>query len=218
MRSLLVLLLLTGCHAKFKKEAPTLGAVRTQIVTSGGPYVELGHMSNPTEGAGGAVEALGAIAALAVNINQEVQGAKLNERIAASVNPDEVNHSFNDGVSQTLQGGPPFAYTDDPNAPATLQIEVLSYGLMVPYIGAPGEFTYDLRVRIYKKDGDRVYKAHHTCAIGAGTPGAAEAVLGVVNNIKEIEEMTDDEIRSAFNTMAAYCGQTFVTKMRKHAG
>ena len=219
MRLVLLLgLVLGGCHAKFKKEAPTLGAVRTQIVTTGGPYVELGKMDNPTEGQGGAVEALGAIAALAVNINQEVQGAKLNERISAAVNPEAVNRAFNDGVAQTLQGGPPFAYTDDPNAPATLQIEVLSYGLNVPYIGAPGAFTYDLRVRIYKRDGDRVYKARHSCAVAAGNPGVTEQVLGVVNNIREIEEMTDAQIAEAFNTMAAYCGQQFVVKMRRHAG
>ena len=34
-----------GCHAKFKKHAPTLGSVNTQVLITGGPYVELGKVS-----------------------------------------------------------------------------------------------------------------------------------------------------------------------------
>jgi hypothetical protein len=214
--------LLAGCHAKFKREAPTIGNVRPQIVTSGGPYVSLGHMGNPASdgdpGRTSGVEALGAIAAVAVNINQDIQGAKLSKRISQAVRIESVNEAFNQGVGRTLGQGPPFAYTNDPNANATLQIEVVSYGLNVPYIGAPGEFTYDLRVRIYKKDGERVYKARHSCSVGAGTPGIAEAVLGVVNNIEEVNEMSDAEINQSFAAMADYCATTFVVRMRRHAG
>lgn len=218
----LLVLLAPGCHAKFKKEAPTLGSVRTQIVTSGVPYVSLGHMGNPVSDGNtnttSAAEVLGALAATAVNINQDIQGAKLAQRIAGAVQITSVNQAFNQGVARTLGSGPPFAYSDDKSAPATLQIEVLSYGLNVPYIGAPGEFTYDLRVRIYKQNGDRVYRARHSCAVGAGTPGIAESVLGVVNNIQEVKEMTDAQINDSFAAMADYCATTFVVKMRRHAG
>ena len=95
---------------------------------------------------------------------------------------------------------------------------MLSYGLYVPYIGAPGEFTYTVRARMYRDNGERVYKKTLTCEVGAGSPGAGEMVLGVVNNIRELEEMTDAEINQAFADMAHYCGVRFVTKMRKHAG
>lgn len=212
----LLALMAGGCHAKFKREAPTLGSVRTQVITTGGPVVQLGHV--PMVGDDSPLGTLANIAAVAVNISQEIKAGDVAGRIGNAVRTEDVNHAFNDGVAQTLQGGPPFAYTDDPNAPATLQVEVLSYGLSVPYLGAPGVFTYDLKVRIYKKDGDRVYKASHACEIGAGTPGVTESVLGVVNNVKEIKEMSDEEINSAFATMSAYCAQTFVIKMRKHAG
>lgn len=217
------LVLLSGCHAKFKREAGSLGSVRTQIVNTGGPYVELGKVGNPVDDGNdrhdSTAEAIGAIAALAVNIHQEVQGAKLADRIAKAVDPKAVNNAFNDGIRQTLQDGPPFAYTDDKDAAgATMQIEVLSYGLDVPYLGAPGQFTYDLRVNIYKKDGERVYKVRHSCAVGAGTPDISDVVLGVVNNVEGINEMSDADLNSAFTTMAAYCAETFVVRMRRHAG
>lgn len=216
MRPLVLLpllpLLLAGCHAKFKREAPTLGEVRTQVVTTGGPYVELGQLAVATD------NPLANLAIAAVNISQEVKGANLAGRIAGAVDIESINRSFNDGIAQTLQAGPPFAYTDSPEANATMQVEVLSYGLYVPSLGAPGVFTYDIRVRIYKKDGDRVYTTRHQCEIGAGTPDVTEAVLGVVNNVREIDEMSDAEINQAFATMAAWCGQTFVVKMRRHAG
>lgn len=214
----LVLLVLaaSGCHAKFKKEAPTLGSVRTQIITTGGPVVQLGHLGT-VEGNSG-LAALANIAVTAVNITQDIKAGDVAGRIGQAVRTEDVNHAFNDGIAQTLQSGPPFAYSDDPNAPATLQVEVLSYGLSVPYLGAPGVFTYDLKVRIYKKDGDRVYKARHSCEIGAGTPGVTESVLGVVNNVKEIKNMSDADINASFEAMSAYCAQTFVIKMRKHAG
>lgn len=208
----LLLPLATGCHAKFKKEAPTLGEVRVQMVTTGGPYVQLGQVDVPQQ------NPLAAVAAVAVNVAQAVRGADLQERIAQAVDVDDVNHAFDEGVATTLDAGPPFAWTDRKDANATMQVEVLSYGLFVPYLGAPGVFTYDLRVRIYKKDGDRVYTTHHDCAVGAGTPGVGEVVLGIVDNVRQIDQMSDAQINDAFSTMARWCAQSFVVKMRRHAG
>lgn len=210
--TLLSLLFLVGCHAKFKREAPTLGEVRTQVLTTGGPYVQLGHVDAHTD------NAIVALAAVAVNVAQEVQGVKLTDRIAKAVHIEDVNRGLEQGIAETLDQGPPFAWVDRKDANATLQIEVLSYGLTVPYLGAPGLFTYDMRARIYKKDGDRVYTTHHTCTIGAGSPGVAESVLGVVNNVRELQEMSDEQINEAFAIMAEACARSFVVKMRQHAG
>jgi hypothetical protein len=213
MRPIAILVLpalLAGCHAKFKKEAPTLGQVRTQIVVAGQPYVELGKMS--VEGDG-----ILAAAAAVVNVVQEVKAVDQTRRIAKAVQVSDVNEEFRASLADTLGSGPPFAYTDEKDA-ALLQLEVLSWGLSVPYLGAPGVFTYDLRARIYKKDGDRVYSARTTCSTGAGDPTAVEQVLGVVNNVKNLKEMSDAEINDAFKAVARWCGQDFVTMMRRHAG
>lgn len=213
-----VVVLASGCHAKFKKEAPTLGAVDVQVITNGGPYVELGKMGNPLAGQGGALEAFGAIASTAVNIAQEVEGINQTERIANAVQISEVNRVFDAGIARTLDDGPPFAYTADSGAPATLQLEVLSYGLYVPWLGAPGTFTYTLRARIYKSNGDRVYSSSLTCEAGMGMASPVEQVLSVVNNVEQIEQMSDAEIQESFLSIADWCADLFVTRMRKHAG
>lgn len=212
---LLVLLLgtavLGGCHAKFKKEAPNLGAVRTQVIITGGPYVQLGMVDNATGNTAADVLATG------VNLYQGVKGLEVSSRIQEAVDVDKVNYAFQEGIAETLRQGPPFAYTDDPNAPV-LQLELESYGLYVPYLGAPGEFTYDMRVRIYKQDGDRVYKSRVDCSTGAGAPEDVAVVLGTVNNVKQIKEMTDEQIQQSFDAIAKWCGAQLVAKMRKHAG
>lgn len=140
------------------------------------------------------------------------------ERIANAVRIGEVNHALEEGLVQAMGGGPPFAFVDDPEAPALFQIEVLYYGLMVPWLGAPGTFTYDLRLRIYRSDGERVYAARHQCEAGAGSPPAAAQVLSVVDNVRTLEQMSDDQISGAFETIAFWCGEELVAKLRRHAG
>lgn len=207
----LSLLALAGCHAKFKKEAPTLGAVRVQVLMTGGPEVNLGKMYNYDNDAA-------ALVSTVVNTVQAVKEIDQTKRIAQAVQIDRVNEAMKQGLGQTLAGGPPFAYTDQENAPALLQLEVMSYGLSVPWLGAPGEFTYDIRARIYKANGDRVYRARMECTVGAGDPDAAAVVLGVVNNVKQLKEMSDAQIQETFEVTANWCGQQWVRKMRKHAG
>lgn len=202
-------ILLSACHPIFKREAPTLGAVRTQVVVTGSPYVSLGQVE-----AGGGI---GGLAALAVNITQVVKGADLTERVENAVQIDDVNNAFVNSLVTNIGDGPPFGTTTDPKAPL-LQVEVQSYGLYVPYLGAPGEFTYNLLARIYKPDGKRVYIARFDCAVGAGDPSAPEIVFGVVNNVRTLNEMSDADLNQTFLTIADYCGQQAVLKMRRHAG
>lgn len=217
MRAMFVLLPLTGCHAKFKKAVPTIDDINVQVITTGGPYVELGKVWGTPDTGNSAVNAALGIAAVAVNVAQTINEVDQTQRIYDAVDIDSVNGAVVDGLADTLGSGPPFAFTAE-DADATLQLEVLSYGLYVPYIGAPGEFTYDLRARMYKADGERVYKTRMSCEVGAGDPQASEVVLGVVNNIRQLEELTDAQINDAFATLAYYCGEKFLVKMRKHAG
>lgn len=198
-------LLLIGCHAKFKREAPELGAVRAQVLNTGAPYVQLGY----TDGS----SLVGAV----VNVVQAVKSINQTERIAGAVQVQDVNTAMVKGVADTLGSGPPFAFTDAPTAPL-LQIEMQDYGVYVPYLGAPGVFTYDVRTRIYKPDGERVYTAHTQCSIGLGDPSAAEVVFGVVNNVGALNDMSDAQINESFAAIGSWCGQEIVRKMRRHAG
>lgn len=207
MRSLLILSLLlsTACHAKFKREAPGLGAVRTQALVSGPVDVELGKLGGDT------------LVAAVVNVVQEVNEVGPEQRIAQAVDLDRVNRALQQSLADTLGSGPPFATTADPKAPL-LQLEVVRWGLQVPYLGAPGTFNYDLRVRIYKPDGDRVYASSLSCNTGVGNPPPEARVLGTVNNMRQLEQMSDREIERAFVAVAQWCGAQLVTQMRRHAG
>lgn len=212
MLSMIVLPTLTGCHAKFKREAPSIGNARVQVLQIGGPTVQLGYVNASSD-----IPLLQA-AAVVVNVVQVARSIDVAERIAQAVQPDRVGAAFEQGFAETLGNGPPFAYNDADSANATMQIEVLSYGVYVPYLGAPGEFTYDMRMRMYKNDGDRVYSAHHTCTASLGDPSVAEQVFGVVNNVSELEKMSDAELQATFEGMARWCGEWFVARMRRHAG
>jgi len=193
-----------GCHAKFKKEAPTLGAVSTQAFVTGHPYAHLGRMYGAD------------IASDVVNVVQAVREVDQATRIAQAVDLPMVNQALVDGFAEALGSGPPFAY--DPGSGNVLQLEVDDYGLYVPYLGAPGEFTYLIRVRIYKADGDRVYKSRVKCTAGVGNPTATSVALDAVNNVKQLKTMTDGEVNVAFQDIAYWCGQEMVRKIRRHAG
>lgn len=208
---LLAVLPLVACHAKFKKYASTLGTARSQIVDPGIPYVHLGGVYSGGAGVGG--DLVGAV----VNTVQIVRSAEQTDRIAKAVDADLVTHALMDSIRDTLGSGPPFAYTDDPTAPL-MQISVDSYGLMVPYLGAPGVFTYDLTVDIYTKEGMHIYNNHVECIVDAAADEPIEEVLSIVDNVAKLESMTDAEINDAFVGIGAWCGKQVVIEMRRHAG
>lgn len=203
--ALVLVLLASGCHAKFKKHAHELGEVRTQVIVVGRPDVQLGMVHDDS------------LVAAVVNVVQEVKSVGPQRRIAEAVDVDDVNYKLQEGIRDSLGKGPPFAYTSVDDA-ALLQLELMSWGLYVPTIGAPGEFVYDFDVRIYKKDGDRIYRTAMTCSTGAGSPPSAALVFGTVNNIKQLEKMSDEQIQEAFDSVAYWCGSQLVSKMRRHAG
>lgn len=208
--ALLAALVLPACHAKFKNAAPGIDAVRVQVVTKGGPEAQLGMVPAWTD------NDLVNAAIVATNVTQAVKSVDQERRIGAAVDVEDINTEFYYGIEETLTGAP-FDLTEDERA-ALLQLELLEYGLFVPYLGAPGRFEYTFRARLYTPDGDRVYRKRMSCDTGVGDPAASARVLGFVNNVKQVERMTDDEINDAFAAVARYCGQQFVVKMRKNAG
>lgn len=214
IRSLLAaaLLLSLGCHAKFKKYAPTVGTARVQVITTGGPYVHLGEVNNVNED--GTANLVGSV----INVVQGVKSINLTQRIADAVKVNDVNAAFQRGLIDTMGVGPPFGLNTDQGTPALLQIELESYGLDVPTLGAAGRFTYTARARVYTAEGKRIYSHRLTCETGVGDPDAAAVVLQVVNNVKQLKEMSDEQINDTFTAIADYCGGRLVTKMRRHAG
>jgi hypothetical protein len=164
----------------------------------------------------GGSDGVGLVGAV-INTVQTVKSIEQTDRIAKAVNAEAVSHALVDGVRDTLGSGPPFAYTDDPSAPL-MQIGVQSYGLMVPYLGAPGVFTYNLEVDIYTKEGKHIYHNQVDCIADAASDDPVEEVLSIVDNVAKLDAMSDAEINDAFVAIGRWCGAQLVTTMRRHAG
>ncbi len=194
--------LFTGCHGRFKRAAPDIQAVRAQVISDHGPSVNLG---------GGQSDF-----APIIGIVQGVNAVEIERKLNRSVNPDQMNAAFQEGLATGLAGGPPFRLTDREKAPL-LQVEVVDYGIEVPELGVQGVFNYDLKVRLYDRDGRRVYKTRVSCESPVGDPKGISRALGTVNNAKQVDEMRRKEIQAAFDEAAWMCGSELVTKMRKHA-
>ena len=197
------LALFAGCHARFKKHVGDIGDVRPQVIVQGGPEVVLGGGG---EG----------IAGLAVDVVQGVRGAQAAERIAEAVEIREVDKAFARGFGGALGAGPPFGTSDATDA-SLLQVEVLGYGLYAPVMGQPGSFLYQTKVSIYLPDGKKVYKVNHSCTVGFGDAMPVSVATGTVDNVKQLEQMSDAEIQAVFEGAAKRCGEQLVVKMREHA-
>ncbi|MCB9745405.1 MAG: hypothetical protein H6740_22695 [Alphaproteobacteria bacterium] len=206
-RALWLLPLLLGCHAKFKKAAPLIDEVRVQTVLTGSPYVELGWVATGNE-----------LVDVAVAVVQEARSVKPAQRIAGAVKVADMRSAVSYGLAEGLGGGPPFSVTDQAQVQPLVEIEIESYGLYVPYLGAPGEFTFTGQARVYDAQGKKVYRQRMSCSVMAGDPSVGEIVFGVVNNVEELNRMSDEDINAAFAATAEYCGARFAQKMRQHAG
>jgi hypothetical protein len=225
MRSWLILIAVLGsaCHAKFKREVGDISSVQLQILTTTGPSSDLGRavfVPSPVADSDEEVAAnvIGAVATGAFNIVQAVKENELQKRLATAVNVEATNAAMLEGVSQTLGSGPPFHVARAGESENLLQLEVVRWGLSVPAVGVQGTFTYEVRTRLYMGDGDRVYSSRMRCDVAAGDPDAASQALMLVNNAKQVKQMTDAQLQEAFDTMARYCGGVFVANLRRHAG
>ena len=195
-----------GCHTTFRHNAPTIDTLNAQAFTTTAPHVNLGNLYQND------------LISMAVNTYQGVQENRAERRIRDGLRPEGVTTALTTSFGDALGSGPPFAYTSQPTADATLQMEVLSYGMEVPYIGAQGIFEYRIRVRAYRADGRQVYKARVSCSNAAGAPRDVSVAFGTVNNVRQLEEMSDAQIQTAFDKVAEWCAWEVVRKMRKHAG
>ena len=206
MRTLVLgLVLLAGCHHKLKAHADEIGAVRPEVVLYGPPEVELGKTDGST--------LIGAV----VNTVQEGRAIAPARRIREVVDRERVKSEMIAGVTETLGDGPPFAVTDAKGS-ALLQLEVLYWGLYVPYIGAQGEFLFDMRVKIYDPNLGKLYKSRFQCSSLAGDPPVAARIFSTVDNVRELELLSDAQIEDAFDAVSRWCGDLVVVRLRKHAG
>ncbi len=202
---LLALVGLAGCHARFRRHVDDIDAVRPQVLVTSGPYAVLGGASSS--------DLVGA----AVGVVQGVRGLDAADRIAGAVDLERVNDAFTKGLVDTLGDGPPFPVGVGGGA-ALLQVQVVGYGLDAPVMGQPGMLTYNVDVSILLPSGKKVYANAEQCSVPFGDPKGVAVATGTVDNVKQLERMSDAEIQASFEAAAALCGQTVVTELRRHAG
>ncbi len=203
--SLLMIPLIVGCHARFKKHAPTLGAVRAEVITVNGPNVTL-----PSAGGDD-------VLSVAFDVAQTIRANNIASHIAKKVDPEQVNAAFIRGFSEQLGMGPPFAY--DPGAGHVLQFELVDWGLTLWNFFSPGVYDYELVVRGFRSDGKQIYRARVRCTTDASGTGWAEMSPFAGNkNPNKIKNIPAEEIQAIFDATAEDCGRQAVRKIRSHAG
>ena len=205
MRIAMLLTLTFGCHAKFAKVAPELDTSTLSIQFNGPPMVSLGSSSD--EGLIGAIS----------NTVQAVRSMDQTARIQQAIQPDDVQAALRSGIANGLKDGIPFTIVEDESADAIARINVRRYGMFVDNIGDPGRFDFVAKLRVYGKDRKRVYGKRLRCSAGVGSPNMAAEILQVVNNVKQLKSMSDEQINQTFVDIAAYCGSLFTLKMQRHA-
>ena len=202
---LLSLLLVAGCHARFKKAAPGIGNVRIEVVNLGGPSVSL-----PSSGSDSVVGAV-------LDVTQAVRAGNIARHIQDKVDPNQVNQAFADGFADGIGSGPPFGYAAD--APDLLQYELTGWGMGMTSFTSPGVYFYQLRVRGYHADGKKFYKSGVTCATNAGTTGWLElSPFGPDSNPEKIKNLPPEKVQAIFDATAKDCATQALLLLRKHAG
>jgi len=201
-----IALLMTGCHTTYRRALGELDTVNAQAFTTSAPTVNLGSLYEDD------------LVAMTVNTYQGVQENRAERRIREALRPEGVTTALVSSFGDALGSGPPLQYTTSPTSDATIQLEVTHYGMEVPFLGAQGTFDYRIRVRGYREDGRPFYRTRVNCSNAAGAPRDVSVAFGTVNNVRQLEQMSDAQIQSAFEKVAEWCAWEVVRKMRKHAG
>ena len=205
IRFCLLLLFTSGCYGKFIAAAPELNTARLQVNYTTQARVELGRTADDG--------LLGAI----VNTVQAVRSADQTRRIRQAIQPQDIHDATYQGLVDGLQDGIPFSITEDANADAMVRLNIKRHGMFVPFLGAPGRFDYVARLKIYNRERKRIYSKRLRCWTGVGSPDSSAEILGVVNNVKQLKSMSDEEINQTFMDVSAHCGWLFAMKMKQHS-
>ena len=103
---ILLMLLLSGCHRKFKKFVEEADAVELAVTVPGRPNVDL------VESNGAAQTNIGALVQAATEVAGAVESVKLQRRLEALMSPDNVQQLAAQGALAELQTSYPFGLAD----------------------------------------------------------------------------------------------------------
>lgn len=209
MRLAVSLLLLTGCHNRFRKAATSMDAVRLDADPTAPPDVDLGRIYTLNSGFNSTMTESWNL----TQFSREVQFASMLE---AKVDKEGMAAAFIYGVREQLGAGPPFAATDD--ATDVLYIDVVDWGLTVMGFGAPAAFTYRVRVTGEHPDGAVFYRTTFRCVGNAGRARWLDSMPWDRRFEPALEALPDTEVQETFDKAAFICGQELAAQMMRHSG
>ena len=130
-------------------------------------------------------------------------------RLAGQHRPCVGPRSGGDDVARNQVGGP--------RARSQVNEEVHQCAYRAVQDVGPRAFIYQTKVSIYLPDGQKVYKVGHSCTVGFGDAMPISVATGTVDNVRQLEQMSNAEIQEVFEGAAKQCGEELVVRMRKHA-
>lgn len=211
----LALVALTGCHARYKKLAPSIGSVRPTVAQPGAPTLSLGSAATP-EVSGDVIED---VVDAAVAVGTITQAPKAQGVLRRAIQPEEVAAALEASLMQSpMEAALP--HKIGPNGKHVMQVRVNDYGVDVSG-GAPVFFT-SVSVRIdRKRDGKRVYRATTTCTEPLtdmpDIPLATVQKFQALQGLSEVAALTPEELEAIALTGIERCGQRVVERMARHA-
>ncbi|MEZ4318538.1 MAG: hypothetical protein R3F61_13580 [Myxococcota bacterium] len=210
MRSLLLLVvLLSGCHGRFRRSVDSLSEVRLAPDTRVEPDVDLGRIYTADPGVGGMM-------ADSYNLSQMLRENRMSAIVTEKLDPDQVSSAFAFGIRERLGDGPPFAAVDQ--ADARIELNVVDWGLSAGGYPFPAMFTYKVRARGVRSDGTRFYRATFRCTGDAGEARWIDAFGFGTANARGLETLPAEVVQETFDKAAFQCGHQFAEKLRYHAG
>lgn len=222
MRSPSTLILLgifsAGCHAPFKAALPGIDSVVTEATAREKPFVSLGYGNSPFmrwdlgvpySAVTPVTDPLGVmpLVDLVIEIVEGAHETRLRPLIGDAVAVDDLAPALHASLVEHLDEGAPFTHGDGDRA-GRLELEIMRYGMYVPYVGGPGEFQVAVRTKVFDTEGARVYRGRAVC-------GVHDAAL-VKNSAKVLKTLEPDRVHAGVVAAARACGETVVAKLLRH--
>lgn len=201
---------LSGCHRKFKKFVEQADAVELAVTVPGRPNVDL------VESNGAAQTNIGALVQAATEVAGAVESVKLQRRLEALMNPNNVQELAAQGALAELQTSYPFGLADG-QSDGLLELTLTNYGIVQS--GGGPVFYAEYSARVYNNQRKRVYRHATSCYDREFFTGYRTInVAGTVATIAYLNKMSDEELQIKLDAAIDRCTSQVFRNMRSHAG
>ncbi len=217
LSALLVVVLASGCHGKFRRVAESLGSVRPIVTVAGRPSVSVAPGWSSTTPENEKVAAVEAAVELGTGIATAREQAQVSKKLLKAVDSDELTQAaivgFNRGVDASVL---PFEVREDGRHP--LRITITDYGFVVSD-GQPAVASeIDLELT-HKREKERVYRAHRTCVTPLQSLDTSVDVAGIGDLLamQYLSDLKPAQLDALLTDHVRACARQAAEAMARHA-